>query len=119
MYASCWQLFPTLCRNNAYPVQYVYHFHKRSEGLVVPKDRAEGRQGLLRLLGVEPTSPGTSTTAEAVDSARRLVRVVEWDGYKRIDRHEVAHGLLKGKPREKLVQVKKMLEIADEEDCAL
>lgn len=86
---------------------------------MVPNDRAEGRQGLLRLLGAEPTSYGTSTTAETMDSARKSVRVVEWDGYKRIDRHEVAHGLLKGKPREKLVEVKKMLDIADEEDCAL
>ncbi|KAL7753138.1 NADPH-adrenodoxin reductase [Sorochytrium milnesiophthora] len=40
------------------------------------------------------------------------VRVVDWDGYTKIDAYEVAAGQAVGKPREKVRSVEKMLEIA-------
>lgn len=69
---------------------------------------AEGREGLLRLLaGGHGSSPGSTEAA----GGKRL-QIVDWDGYQRIDREEVARGTLKGKPREKLVDVERMLEVA-------
>lgn len=40
------------------------------------------------------------------------VQIVNWDGYRKIDRDEVARGATKGKPREKLVDISQMLKIA-------
>lgn len=75
-------------------------------------DNTESRRGL------------SSASTRGDDGARRLqhlgsaetalkkVQIVDWDGYQRIDRHEVAQGAIKGKPREKLVDVERMLDIA-------
>lgn len=67
----------------------------------------------------------SSVLVQGHDGARRLrhlkspvntpvkeVQIVDWDGYRRIDRDEVARGATKGKPREKLVDIGRMLDIA-------
>lgn len=54
-------------------------------------------------------SPGN---AEKAADARQI-QIVDWDGYQRIDRDEIARGEMKGKPREKLVDIGQMLEIAN------
>lgn len=48
----------------------------------------------------------------AENAVVKQVQIVDWDGYKRIDRDEVACGAMKGKPREKLVDVGRMLDVA-------
>lgn len=40
------------------------------------------------------------------------VQVVEWEGWKKIDEFEVAQGAKVSKPREKVVDIRQMLEIA-------
>lgn len=40
------------------------------------------------------------------------VQLVDWEGWKRIDKFEQEEGKRKGKPREKIVDIKKMLAIA-------
>lgn len=40
------------------------------------------------------------------------VQVVDWKGWKRIDEFEKENGVKRGKPREKIVDIKQMLEIA-------
>lgn len=62
----------------------------------------EGRKGLKRLLSRGLSEPRGSEG----------VQIVDWDGYREIDRDEVTRGKLKGKPREKIVDVAKMLEVA-------
>ena len=44
--------------------------------------------------------------------ATRNIRVVDYDGWKKIDAEEVARGQAKGKPREKITSVADMLKIA-------
>ena len=44
--------------------------------------------------------------------AEKNVKVVSWDGWKRIDAEEQARGRKWGKPREKVVRVDEMLKIA-------
>lgn len=63
----------------------------------------EGRKGLKRLLSRGPSEPRDSEG----------VQIVDWDGYREIDRDEVTRGKLKGKPREKIVDVAKMLKVAN------
>ena len=67
-----------------------------------------GRQGLLRLLRGGRDSGSKSSESENSQG----VQVVDWNGYRGIDREEVTRGKLKGKPREKLVDIRKMLEVA-------
>lgn len=43
---------------------------------------------------------------------QKNVQVVEWKDWEKIDKYEVSQGEKVGKPREKVVDVKKMLEIA-------
>ncbi len=72
---------------------------------------AEDRRGLSGVLtGEHYISPGN---AEKAADARQI-QIVDWDGYQRINRDEIARGEMKGKPREKLVDVGQMLEIAKE-----
>ncbi|CAM9354694.1 unnamed protein product [Ectocarpus sp. 13 AM-2016] len=72
-------------------------------------DKAEGRQGLRNILmGGQDGAPGL----RGADGTKRKVQVVDWDGYQRINRDEVARGAMKGKPREKFVDVEEMLSIA-------
>lgn len=40
-------------------------------------------------------------------------QIVDWNGWERIDKYEIEQGQLKGKPREKICSVDKMLEIAN------
>ena len=41
----------------------------------------------------------------------RHVRCVSYDDWKRLDVHEISLGSARGKPREKIVEIKEMLEI--------
>lgn len=41
------------------------------------------------------------------------IPVVNWQGWEKIDKHEVDKGKVYGKPREKLVNIKEMLEVAN------
>lgn len=75
----------------------------RSSKQLALGDKAEGRQGLRNILmGGQDGAGGT----------KKKVQVVDWDGYQRINRDEVARGAMKGKPREKFVDVEEMLSIA-------
>lgn len=72
----------------------------------------EGRSGLLTVLKEElKYSSGGNLM---IDSATEipLPKVVDWEGYKRIDDEEVARGMVKNKPREKVVSIDEMLDIA-------
>ncbi|CAN0562568.1 unnamed protein product, partial [Ectocarpus sp. 12 AP-2014] len=60
------------------------------------------------LMGGQDGAPGLRGAC----GTKRKVQVVDWDGYQRINRDEVARGALKGKPREKFVDVEEMLSIA-------
>lgn len=72
-----------------------------------------GRQGLLRVLREGLGSASTICEAGNTETAGAdRVHVVNWEGYRKIDRDEVARGATKGKPREKLVDISQMLKIA-------
>ncbi|CBN76678.1 conserved unknown protein [Ectocarpus siliculosus] len=72
-------------------------------------DKAESRQGLRNMLmGGQDGAPGLRGSG----GTKKKVQVVDWDGYQRINRDEVARGAMKGKPREKFVHVEEMLSIA-------
>ena len=66
---------------------------------------------LRRGLSAEPCEP-----RHADDPAEWLVSrvptAVAWDGWKRIDRHEVERGGLQGRPRVKLVRLEEMARLA-------
>lgn len=84
-----------------------------SRGQLTLSGSAEGRQGLISVLTAENASaPGVRKSAKAEKADDRQIQIVDWDGYRRIDREEVARGAMKGKPREKVVDVGQMLDIA-------
>ena len=71
---------------------------------------AGDRGGLSDVLtGCEHTV-AAGNALKAADAQQ--IQIVDWDGYQRINQNEIAHGELKGKPREKIVDVGQMLEIA-------
>lgn len=81
-------------------------------GCLTLSGNAEGRQCLFHLLrGGQPRS-GPDTGRSSETTGAKNVQIVDWEGYREIDREEVARGALKGKPREKLVDIRQMLEIA-------
>ena len=72
-----------------------------------------GRLGLLRVLTAGLGSASKKCEAGSTETAgAERVQVVDWEGYRKIDRDEVARGATKGKPREKLVDITQMLKIA-------
>lgn len=72
-----------------------------------------GRQGLLSVLTGRLGSTSKLREAGSTETAgAERVQVVNWEGYQKIDRDEVARGATKGKPREKLVDISQMLKIA-------
>lgn len=83
-----------------------------SEGRLNPKVNNEGRHGLLRMLKGRSSSAGASSAGKDNPTGTKPLQIVNWDGYQSIDREEVARGVLRGKPREKLVNVDRMLEVA-------
>ncbi|CAM9795659.1 unnamed protein product [Scytosiphon promiscuus] len=75
--------------------------------------KADDRRGLSSVVGDRQNgAPGLlgSRIAEGADMKR--VQIVDWDGYQRIDRDEIARGAARGKPREKIVDFGEMLDIA-------
>ncbi|CAM9539336.1 unnamed protein product [Choristocarpus tenellus] len=85
-----------------------------------------GHHGLLPLLRERAAHPaqcdpcggnGTlrSATGDPVVKGGG-VQVVDWAGYKRIDKEEVTRGEARDKPREKIVSTKEMLEISGYSD---
>ena len=48
----------------------------------------------------------------AENTTVKQVQIVDWNGYQRIDQDEVVRGAMKGKPREKIVDVGRMLDVA-------
>lgn len=74
-----------------------------------------GRQGLLSALkgGLDPTSSTLREAGSTETAGAKRVQIVDWEGYRKIDRDEVARGVTKGKPREKLVDINEMLKIAE------
>lgn len=88
---------------------YALPLSTRSSKKLALSDNAEGRQGLTNLLmGGQDGAPGLGESG----GTKKKVQRVDWDGYQRINRDEVARGAMKGKPREKLVDVEEMLSIA-------
>lgn len=75
----------------------------------------EGRRDLVGLLsGKQDSESGLREPGKEGTTTSKHMQIVDWDGYLGIDRHEVARGALKGKPRDKLVDVRDMLAIAGE-----
>lgn len=66
------------------------------------------------MAGEKNSEPGLRDTGNMERTGNKHVQIVDWDGYLGIDRHEVTLGALKGKPREKLVDVRHMLGVAGE-----
>lgn len=66
------------------------------------------------LAGEKDSETGLRDTENRERTGNKPVQIVDWDGYLGIDRHEVTRGALKGKPRDKLVDVRDMLGIAGE-----
>lgn len=64
-------------------------------------------EGRVDPVSSTPREAGSTDTAGA-----KGVQIVDWEGYRKIDRNEVARGATKGKPREKLVDISEMLKIA-------
>lgn len=76
-------------------------------------ENAESRRGLSSaLVRGHDGAHRLRHLGSAENAAIMQVQIVDWDGYQRIDRDEVARGAMKGKPREKLVDVGRMLDIA-------
>lgn len=76
-------------------------------------DNNESRRGLLSALTRgHDDEHRLRRLGGAENAAVQQVQIVDWDGYQRIDRDEIARGAIKGKPREKLVDVGRMLDIA-------
>lgn len=83
------------------------------EGKLASTADVEGRRGLLKFLRAGKKNSaglGEVGSPEKADTSR--VQIVDWDGYQKINRDEVARGAMKGKPREKFVGVEQMLDIA-------
>lgn len=84
-----------------------------SSGQLALSDNAEGRPGLVSvLMRANGSAPGLRESRKIENADDRQVQIVDWDGYQRIDREEVVRGAMKGKPREKVVDVGQMLDIA-------
>lgn len=84
-----------------------------SSGQLALSGNAEGPPGLVSVLTrAKGSEPGTRESGKTENADDRQVQIVHWDGYQRIDREEVARGAMKGKPREKVVDVGQMLDIA-------
>ena len=49
---------------------------------------------------------------QRIQSALKGQTAVDYDGYCKIDKHELEHGQQVGKPREKVVDVQEMLQLA-------
>lgn len=79
------------------------------------KKHKEGPVALSRLVSERSGVPIRSADGVQDGSSTSMVYrgAVDWEGYKRIDEEEVARGCLKGKPREKIVDVAEMLDIAN------
>lgn len=56
------------------------------------------------------TKPGFSEVQKILKE--KNVQVVDWKDWEKIDQYEVSQGEKVGKPREKLVDIRKMLDIA-------
>lgn len=56
------------------------------------------------------TKPGFSEVNKILKE--KNVQIVEWKDWEKIDQYEVSQGAKVGKPREKLVDIGKMLDIA-------
>lgn len=81
-------------------------------------DNAESRGLSSVLMGGHDGARRLRHLKSAENAAVKQVQIVDWDGYQRIDRDEVARGVMKGKPREKLVDVGRMLDIAVQKKSA-
>ncbi|CAM9152248.1 unnamed protein product, partial [Hapterophycus canaliculatus] len=75
--------------------------------------KAHDRQSLASVLkNGHGSAPGLRGSAIAEEADMKRVQIVDWEGYQRIDRDEMERGAVKGKPREKIVDVGQMLTIA-------
>lgn len=87
--------------------------HATSRSRVWMDDNNESRRGLSSALTRGDDGARRLQHFESAENAAvKQVQIVDWDGYRRIDHDEVARGAMKGKPREKLVGVGRMLDVA-------
>lgn len=70
----------------------------------IMEDIEQGR--LTNLHDVKSGGDGLISLANS-----RQIRCVSYDDWKRLDAHETSLGLAKGKPREKILNIEKMLEL--------
>lgn len=84
-----------------------------SNGRLHPSVGKRGRLGLEELLR-RRIAPSSNTREDSDASTKGMCpsQIVDWEGYQEINQEEVTRGMVLGKPREKIVDVGEMLEIA-------
>ncbi|CAM9106806.1 unnamed protein product [Discosporangium mesarthrocarpum] len=85
-------------------------------GAIPGMDRTlPGCKGLLEIIGERDGQAQAMSHGGVFEGSRvqgRAPWVVGWDGYKRIDKEEIARGEKQGKPREKMVNLKELIKVA-------
>lgn len=100
---------------NPLPGEYVSGWVKRGPSGVIGTNKKDSADTVAKI--VADRDAGTLTAAgrtadNAVWLRERVADLVEWDGWKAIDAHEVAAGEPQGRPRVKLVDIDEMKRVA-------
>ena len=105
---------------------------KRGPSGIIGTNIVDARQTVAAILedasnNAIPSVASAETGVAGLDAVRSILRkgsekkVIGWNGYVRIDAHEVRAGEAVGKPREKIISIPEMIEIAADgelSDCA-
>lgn len=100
---------------NPLPGEYVTGWVKRGPSGVIGTNKKDSADTVARIIedrdaGKLPAKPSLGDNADWL--RERVPDLVEWDGWQRIDAHEVATGEPQGRPRVKLVDVDEMKRVA-------
>lgn len=106
----------TTADGDVLPCEYVSGWVKRGPSGVIGTNKKDSADTVARI--VEDRDAGKLTPKGASDDADQWLRtkvpdLVEWDGWAKIDAHEVALGEPQGRPRVKLVDIDEMKQIAN------
>ncbi|HEX5131642.1 MAG TPA: NADP oxidoreductase [Candidatus Krumholzibacteria bacterium] len=99
------------------PGLYVAGWIKRGPSGIIGTNKPDSFETVKHLIADAPELPSCEEPSRAALQAllkSRNVHVVTYDDWKRIDAAEVARGGASGKPREKFVRVKEMLDSLEE-----
>lgn len=100
---------------DALPGEYVSGWVKRGPSGVIGTNKKDSADTVAKI--VEDRDAGKLVAKQSLgDNAEwlrgKVADLVEWDGWKKIDAHEVALGESQGRPRVKLVDIDEMKQIA-------